>query len=74
MPSPTDRRARVITVTPAGRKAVTAGRKVVERVQNQVLDTLDSHEREALMDALGKLVCGPLAMPAACHNGPRRKA
>ena len=74
VPSPGDRRARVITVTPAGRKAVTAGRKVVERVQNQVLDTLESHEREALMDALGKLVCGPLAMPAACHNGPRRKA
>jgi len=74
VPSPGDRRARVITVTPAGRKAVNAGRKVVERVQNEVLESLDSHEREALMDTLGKLVCGPLAMPAACHNGPRRKA
>ena len=51
-----------------------AGRKVVERVQNEVLESLDSHEREALMDALGKLVCGPLAAPAACQHGPRRKA
>lgn len=74
VPSPTDRRARVIRVTPAGRKAVTAGKKVVTRVQEQALADLPAAEREALMGGLAKLVCGSLSAPAACANAPRRRS
>jgi len=73
VPSPTDRRARVIRVTSAGEKAVAAGVKVVERIQDEVLATLSATEREALMDALAKLVCGRLSAPAACERAPRRR-
>ncbi len=47
---------------------------MVQRIQEDVLATLPDDEREALMDALAKLVCGPLSAPAACERAPRRKA
>ena len=74
VPSPHDRRARVIKVTRAGEKAVREGEKVVRRIQDDVLAALPADERDALMDALTKLVCGPLSAPAACQRAPRRKA
>ena len=73
VPSPHDRRARVISVTPAGEAVVAEGEKVVQRIQDQVLLTLPVAEREALMGALAKLVCGPLSAPSACKSAPRRK-
>ncbi len=74
VPSPTDRRARVIKVTPAGRKAVKHGEKVVQRVQERVLEDLSADQRDALLGGLAQLVCGPLSAPAACQNAPRRKS
>ncbi|HEX5909475.1 MAG TPA: MarR family winged helix-turn-helix transcriptional regulator [Thermoleophilaceae bacterium] len=74
VPSPHDRRARVIEVTAAGKKAVREGEKVVQRIQEDVLASLPADEREALMEALAKLVCGPLSAPSACERAPRRKA
>jgi DNA-binding MarR family transcriptional regulator len=73
VPSPHDRRARVIKVTRAGEKAVRQGEKVVQRIQDEVLATLPADERDALMEALTKLVCGPLSAPTACQRAPRRK-
>jgi MarR family transcriptional regulator, transcriptional regulator for hemolysin len=51
-PSPTDRRARVIAVTPAGRRKVEQAKAVTERIQRQWLATLAATERKALLGAL----------------------
>ena len=74
VPSPHDRRARVIKVTPAGQEAVAEGEKVVQRIQEDVLSALPQEQRATFLDALAQLVCGPLSTPAACENAPRRKA
>jgi DNA-binding MarR family transcriptional regulator len=73
-PSPLDRRARIISVTAAGKRKVAEADKVKERVQTEVLGELSAHEGEALMDALSKLVDGRLAEQAECTPPLRRRA
>lgn len=72
-PSKTDRRARVITVTKAGARKVVEGRKVVDRVQADVLAALPERERKALLDGLGSLVKGRLSAPVECNPPLRRR-
>jgi DNA-binding MarR family transcriptional regulator len=72
-PSASDRRARVIAVTPAGRKMVQRGRKIVQEVQEEVLETLPADERHALLAGLGRLVRDRLAHPAQCEQHVRRR-
>ena len=55
-PSPTDRRARVIVVTPAGRRKVEEAKAVTERVQKQALAALGASERKALLGALERFL------------------
>ena len=57
-PSPTDRRARIITVTAAGAGLVAAGHEVADGVHREVLDALPAGQREAFTAALTSLV-GP---------------
>jgi MarR family transcriptional regulator for hemolysin len=71
-PSKTDRRARVIVVTKAGKQKVAQGRKVMERTQAEVLDTLPDDQREALVGGLCQLMGERLAAPAECSKRPRR--
>jgi DNA-binding MarR family transcriptional regulator len=71
-PSPTDRRARIITVTPAGAEAVAAGHEVADRVHAEVLDALPAGLREAFADAMSSLVTGLLAEPAKSARPVRR--
>jgi MarR family transcriptional regulator, transcriptional regulator for hemolysin len=59
--SSTDRRARIIEVTPAGERMVADGERIVSRVYDDVLSSLPPGQREAFVDALGRLVEGPLA-------------
>ncbi|HWF34017.1 MAG TPA: MarR family transcriptional regulator [Solirubrobacteraceae bacterium] len=73
VPSSTDRRARVIEVTKAGRTKVTAANKVVARVQSEVLASLDPPEGDALLRTLGQLVRARLAEPAAWKGVRRRE-
>jgi DNA-binding MarR family transcriptional regulator len=73
VPSASDRRARIIRVTPAGRKLVAKGEKVVQAIQEDVLASLPAGESETLVRALEKLVCGRLSTPAACSRAPRRR-
>lgn len=73
-PSKTDRRARIIAVTPAGREKVAEAERVVHGLQEQVLATLPSRDRDALGRALGALIAGPLATTVACSKPPRRRA
>jgi MarR family transcriptional regulator for hemolysin len=71
-PSPTDRRARIITVTPAGAVAVAAGHEVADRVHQEVLDALPEGQRRAFTDALSSLVNGLLAERAKSDRPVRR--
>jgi MarR family transcriptional regulator, transcriptional regulator for hemolysin len=72
-PSPTDRHARVITVTEAGRRMVREAERIAERVQNDVLATLPDDEREVFVNALGRLVGQRLHDPADCARPVRRR-
>ena len=72
-PSASDRRARVIAVTAAGRKCIVKGEKVVAEIQEDVLSTLPQRERQAFMETLEKLVDGRLSTPAQCSRAPRRR-
>ena len=74
VPSTTDRRARIIRVTPAGRRVVAEGEVVVEEIQRDVLASLPVGEAKGLMDALESLVEGRLSTPAACSRAPRRRS
>lgn len=71
-PSPTDRRARVIAVTPAGAEAVAAGQEVADRVHREVLDALPEGQREVFTEALSSLVTGLLAEPVKSGRPVRR--
>ena len=73
-PSPHDRRARVIAVTPAGRKMLKKAEAVAARVQADVLGTLAEGERDALIAALSSLARGRLAEPAQCATPVRRRS
>jgi DNA-binding MarR family transcriptional regulator len=71
--SKVDRRARVIVVTPAGKKLVARGEAIAAQVREEVLSGLDSDEREIFMSALAKLVSGPLSEPSVCSQSIRRR-
>jgi MarR family transcriptional regulator, transcriptional regulator for hemolysin len=73
VPSPTDRRARVIKVTDAGRAKVAEGQEIVLRVQNAVLDALSESERATFVAALMKLVSGRLSSAPPCTPPLRRR-
>lgn len=70
--SKTDRRARVIVVTDAGKRLVKAADKVLDRVRDDVLSALEPDERQVFLDALGRLACGSLAEPVPCAHPVRR--
>jgi MarR family transcriptional regulator, transcriptional regulator for hemolysin len=71
-PSPADRRARIVTVTPAGRRIAAAGQQIADRVHREVLDALPPGERDAFLSGLTRLVGGLLAVPAGPRTGVRR--
>jgi MarR family transcriptional regulator, transcriptional regulator for hemolysin len=70
--STTDRRARIIWVTEAGKRVVAQGREIVDRIYDDVLAVLPEGEREAFLDALSRLVAGRLAEPVVCERPVRR--
>jgi MarR family transcriptional regulator for hemolysin len=73
-PSPHDRRARIIAVTPAGERKVTEADEVKERIQADVLGELPLGQQTALLDALGQLVEGRLAEQVECTPPLRRRS
>ena len=73
-PSPADRRARIITVTPAGAALAAAGHEIADRVHREVLEALPESQRRLFTDMLTALVTdGPLA-GAAPFERPARRA
>jgi MarR family transcriptional regulator, transcriptional regulator for hemolysin len=74
VPSAADRRARIIRVTPAGKRIVAKGEVVVEKIQRDVLASLPASEAKRFMETLERLVEGRLSTPAACSRAPRRRS
>jgi MarR family transcriptional regulator, transcriptional regulator for hemolysin len=72
--SGTDRRARIIEVTPAGQEMVERSGKVVAQIYDDVLAALPASQREAFVDALIRLAEGRLSTPVQCEKPPRRRA
>jgi MarR family transcriptional regulator, transcriptional regulator for hemolysin len=72
VPAPADRRARLVTLTDAGREIMEAGRKIVDRVHGEVLDSLPAAQRATFVSALTALVDGILASPVECERPVRR--
>jgi len=73
-PSKTDRRARVISVTKAGRAMVAEAESVTEQLYEEVLAELSEEQREVLLGALNQLQCGSLAANSPCQKAPRKRA
>jgi MarR family transcriptional regulator for hemolysin len=65
VPSPTDRRARIVQTTDAGRQVVRRARAIIDGLYDDVLGVLPAESRSALLDALVRLVGvgGPLGAP-----------
>ena len=57
-PDPTDRRARVVEPTNAGRELLARAEGIVMDVENEVLTDLDPEEKRALRGLLRRLVMG----------------
>jgi MarR family transcriptional regulator, transcriptional regulator for hemolysin len=73
-PSSTDRRVRIIAVTPEGERVVQEGAAIVDRVHRDVLQDLTEDEREGFLAGLVRLAGGRLSTPAMCERPPRRRA
>lgn len=71
-PSPTDRRARIITVTDAGLAKAAEGRELVDAVHADVLNAIPEDEREAFVRNLYRLVNGRLSTPVESGRPVRR--
>ena len=71
-PSPSDRRVRIIAVTPAGARLVAQGHQIADRVHGEVLDALPADQRDVLTGALTTLVTGVLAEPVTSQRPVRR--
>lgn len=69
--SASDRRARVVGVTPEGRRVLHRAFGVANEVIDGVLLSLDEVRRAALVDALELLTLGVLAKPS--HTAPQRR-
>jgi MarR family transcriptional regulator for hemolysin len=71
-PAATDRRARIVVVTEAGRQVAAAGEQIVDRVHGEVLAALPAGDRDVFKNALIELAGGYLATPAEGERPVRR--
>ena len=71
-PSSTDRRARIIAVTPEGERTVQKGTRIADHVHREVLESLPEKQRDALITMLTTLAEGVLAEPVESPQPVRR--
>jgi MarR family transcriptional regulator for hemolysin len=64
-PLATDRRARVIVVTPEGERSVREAEEILERVRDQILGLLPAEQRDSFLQSLGTLACSE-SVGSAC--------
>ncbi|MFB7724865.1 MULTISPECIES: MarR family winged helix-turn-helix transcriptional regulator [unclassified Nocardia] len=72
-PSSTDRRARIIAVTPKGAKLAARSQEIVDGVHRDALGSLPKGERDALVKALNHLVEGHLSTTAEASTARRAR-
>jgi MarR family transcriptional regulator for hemolysin len=72
-PSATDRRARIVVVTPAGEKLLAAGQQVVDQAHVDMLAALPAADREVFVRCMSALVGDRLAKPAEGVRPVRRR-
>jgi DNA-binding MarR family transcriptional regulator len=70
-PSPTDRRARIVVVTPAGAELVRRGVEIVDRVHGEALDGL-AGDRDVFLRSLSGLLEGETPPGVPGRRAPRR--
>lgn len=70
-PAPGDRRARLITPTPAGLEVIAQAADIVAGTEDDVLHGLSADQRQALRYALQNLVATTLSEPISCTEVPR---
>jgi MarR family transcriptional regulator for hemolysin len=71
-PSSTDRRARIIAVTPEGARIARRSQEIVDRVHAEALADLPAEERKVFLRAMERLVGGYLATPVESPRPARR--
>jgi DNA-binding MarR family transcriptional regulator len=71
-PSSTDRRARIIAVTPEGARVAEESQRIVDRVHADALAALPATESEVLIQALENLAAGHLGTPVESAQPARR--
>ncbi|MDO8214180.1 MarR family winged helix-turn-helix transcriptional regulator [Conexibacter sp. CPCC 206217] len=74
IPSKTDRRARVIAVTRAGRRKLRAADRIIHAIHDDVLDVLPKPQRAVFMESLITLVGSRLADAVPTEQPVRRRA
>jgi MarR family transcriptional regulator, transcriptional regulator for hemolysin len=72
-PSATDRRARIVAVTPAGRRLLAAGQQVVDAAHIEMLAALPDADREVFVRCMSALVADRLAQPVVSERTVRRR-
>ncbi len=72
-PSATDRRARIVAVTPAGEKLLAAGQQVVDRAHLDMLAVLPEADREVFIRCMSALVGERLSKPVVSDRSVRRR-
>jgi MarR family transcriptional regulator for hemolysin len=68
-PVPTDRRARLVAVTPDGERAVQQANAILGRVKEQVLTLLPAEQRDGFLQSLCSLACSE-NVGSACAGPP----
>ncbi|BBH67911.1 hypothetical protein ACTI_45960 [Actinoplanes sp. OR16] len=71
--SRTDRRARIVGVTPAGEEVAAQATTIVQRIQDEVLSTVPARDRAAFIRVLSQLVEGRLSTFVQCGPQVRRR-
>lgn len=71
-PSTTDRRARIIAVTPEGERVAARSQKIVDGVHEAALAALPADERERFLRAMIRLADGHLGSPVESPQVARR--
>ncbi|TCC00293.1 MarR family transcriptional regulator [Micromonospora zingiberis] len=66
VPSPTDRRARLVEVTPPGERILDQAQEIAARLEQDVLAALPEAEREVFLRAVQRLVGERLSGAGAC--------
>jgi MarR family transcriptional regulator for hemolysin len=72
-PSPTDRRARIVVVTPAGEELLARGQKVVDEANADILSGLPDADREVFVRCMTALVGDRLARPVPAARPVRHR-